>query len=349
MSQNCTNGSQGSGFLLELADVLNRKEPPGDRDYLRVVKRAINLLNDENESRRPRDSRGRPGGVVKLIPGVPTLLIPDLHARTDFLYSVFAATIDGALPVAEQLSRGELQVVCVGDAFHSERRGASRWQAAFKEFQEGWKKHKQMDGEMRDSLGVMEMVMLAKLAFPLQFHFLKGNHENISNESGQGNHGFRKYAYEGPMVADYVSRFYGEEFLGTYYSYEKSFPLLCIGDGFLVSHAEPATFYEESRVINHREDPEVIEGLTWTDNDAAEKGSVDRMLTAYLGSTTGTVYFGGHRPVGSLYNLRAENKFVQFHNPERFIVVRIIDGPSFDVDRDVIEIADYSGGPAAAR
>lgn len=349
MSQAHTNGNQANGFLLALSKVLNRLEPPNARDYLRLVQKATRLLDGENESLRPRDTRDRPGGVVKLMPRVPTILIPDLHARTDFLYSVFAATIDGVDTVAEQLSRGELQMVCVGDAFHSERRGASRWQAAFLEFQEGWKKHKQMDGEMRDSLGVMEMVMLAKLAFPLHFHFLKGNHENISNESGQGNHGFRKYAYEGPMVADYVTRFLGQEFLNSYYKYEKSLPLLCIGNGFLVSHAEPATFYEESRVINHREDPEVIEGLTWTDNDAAEEGSVERMLSEYLGSSTDTVYFGGHRPVGSLYKLRAKNKFVQFHNPERFILVRIQDGQSFDVDRDVIEIPDYSDGPVAGR
>lgn len=349
MSQNYTNGSEANEFLLRLSGVLNRKEPPDHRDYLRVVRKAINLLNSENENLRPRDAQGRPGGVVKLMAHMPTVLIPDLHARTDFFYSVFAATVDGAFTVAEQISRGELQVVCVGDAFHSERRGASRWQAAFKEFQEGWKKHKQMDGEMRDSLGVMEMVMMAKLAFPDYFHFLKGNHENISNESGQGNHGFRKYAYEGPMVTDYVSRFYGQEFLATYYEYEKSFPLLCIGDGFLVSHAEPATFYEESRVINYREDAQVIEGLTWTDNDAAENGSVEKMLTAYLGSSTGTVYFGGHRPVGNLYSWRAEKRFVQFHNPERFIVVRIQDGPSFDVERDVIEIPDSSGGVVDGR
>lgn len=349
MSEGTSGAGRAQDFLTDIAGILRRREPPDSSEYLRTVYRTMNVLNNEDENLRPRDSQRRPGGLVRLFKDIPTILVPDLHARTDFLYTVFKTTLDGNRTIAEQLSHGDLQLVCVGDAFHSERRGASRWQEAFKEFQEGWKRHSRMDGEMRDSFGVMEMVMLAKLAFPDRVHFLKGNHENISNESGEGNHGFRKYAYEGPMVADYVRRFYGEEFLETYYAYEKSLPLLCIGNGFLVSHAEPATYYDENRVIGYRDEPEVVEGLTWTDNDAAEADSVERMLSAYLGTTAETVYFGGHRPVGDLYKLRARKKFVQFHNPDRFIVVRIRDGASFDVDRDVIEIADRSADAAKER
>jgi hypothetical protein len=268
--------------------------------------------------------------------------VPDLHARRDFLYSVFAAQVGEGLTLAEALARGSVQVVCVGDAFHTERRGAQRWKHALEEYQKGFKKHDAMDAEMCDSLGVIEMVLEAKIAFPGHFHFLKGNHENIANESGDGNHGFRKYALEGPMVRDYVTSFYGEGFLQRYYEFEKSLPLLVIGNGFLISHAEPASFFGRARVINFRDNPEVVEGLTWTDNGAAEDRSVQEMLKHYLGDDdpARTVYFGGHRPVGGLYTARADDQYIQFHNPDRFIVVRIIDGRDFDPERDVLEIPD---------
>ena len=339
-----TMTAEATRFLQSLAEIHRRTDPPEDEAYLRLLHQVQNVLNGEEESLRPRDEKRRPGGVVQLFTDIPTILVPDLHARTDFLYSVFATRVGGEYTLAEKLNRGEIQVVCVGDAFHSERRGAARWQEALKEFKEGFKKHKQMDAEMRDSFGVMEMVILAKIAFPRHFHFLKGNHENIANESGEGNHGFRKYALEGPMVFDYVKRFYGEHFLQTYYEFEKNLPLLTVGNSFLVSHAEPATFYDRRRITNYRDDPEVIEGLTWTDNDDAEEGSVEEMLQHFLGpdGATDAIYFGGHRPVGELYKLRANNRFVQFHNPDRFILVRIIDGRSFDVSRDVVEIKDRS-------
>ncbi len=344
MGEQILGNTQGASLLSALAAVLARKQPPDGDTILRLIDAAQHAEDTQSEQMRPRDVRGRRGGLIRLVDDLPTVIVPDLHARADFLYSIFAAQVGDGLTLSEALARGDVQVVCVGDAFHTERRGAQRWKRALDEYQKGFKKHEAMDAEMRDSFGVIEMVLEAKIAFPGRFHFLKGNHENIANESGDGNHGFRKYALEGPMVRDYVTRFYGETFLQRYYEFEKSLPLLVIGTGFLISHAEPATFFEEARVINFRDDPEVIEGLTWTDNGAAEEQSVQQMLEHYLGDTDAsrTVYFGGHRPVGGLYTKRADDQYIQFHNPDRFIVVRIVDGSQFHAEQDVLEIPDRS-------
>ena len=162
---------------------------------------------------------------------------------------------------------------------------------------------------MREGLGTMEMVMETKLAFPAHFHFLKGNHENIANEEGEGNFPFRKFALEGAMVEDYLRRFYGEETLGTWARFEKQLPLLAVGSPFLASHAEPRDFYPRDRVVGYRDDPEVVAGLTWTDNDEAEPGSVAGMLEHYLGLEAAAArYFGGHRPIGGAYGLRADGQ-----------------------------------------
>jgi hypothetical protein len=197
-----------------------------------------------------------------------------------------------------------------------------------------------MDEEMGESLGIMEMVMEVKSAFPRYFHFLKGNHENIANEQGGGNHPFRKYAYEGSMVTQYVRQFYGDEFFESYYEFEKNLPLFAIGKNFVVSHAEPAVFFEREDIVNYRDRPDVVEGLTWTANDEAEDDSVERMLEYYLQTDEHheLYYFGGHRPVRGTYELRANGRYVQIHNPERFIIALIQPEGEIDLEGDILEV-----------
>ena len=66
--------------------------------------------------------------------------------------------VDG-LTVLEGLLSGRLQVLCVGDGFHSEARGAERWRAAWEEYRDGYRKHEAIDAEMRESLSLMAMVI----------------------------------------------------------------------------------------------------------------------------------------------------------------------------------------------
>lgn len=321
-------------------EIFQRKPPPQTDDYLRVVDRANEILEHENEEIRPYDASGMPGGIVYLKRTIPTIIVPDIHARIDFFLSIMLNRDLQGSSTLEKLAQDLAQVVCVGDGFHAERRAAARWDQAFEEFRGGYKKHKHMDEEMRESLGVMEMVMEVKSAFPDNFHFLKGNHENIANEQGEGNYPFRKYAYEGHMVLEYVEKFYGEDFLDSYYTFEKNLPLLAVGKNFLVSHCEPMTFFDREMVIEYRSHPEVVEGLTWTDNGAAEKGSVIRMVEHYIDPEyrERSSYFGGHRPVRELYNQRAGGMYVQIHNPDKFIIAFIQEDKDIDLSEDIIEI-----------
>ena len=170
--------------------------------------------------------------------------------------------------------------------------------------------------------------------------FLKGNHENIANEQGEGNYPFLKFANEGLMVRIYMEHFYGEEILGVYAGFEKRFPLLAVGGNFLASHAEPAWFIPREEVIEYRRRPQVVYGLTWTDNGEAEAGSVQQMLEHYLGEEAGegALHFGGHRPVRGGYNLRSDDRYVQIHDPDRFVVAELPAGQPIDLDRDIREL-----------
>ncbi len=324
---------------LKLAAIRDRPAPPEPEEYADALERVRAALASEPPEVRPAGPDGLPGGVVRLAPQLPTLLVPDLHARLDFFLGLLEWRGGGGQSALEGLEVGELQVLCLGDGMHAEARAAGRWKAAQREFVEGYRRHKHMDEEMRESLGLMQMVMECKAAFPGRFHFLKGNHENIANEEGGGNHPFVKFALEGFMVADYMRLFYGEQILGGHYEFEKQLPLLAVGNGFLASHAEPAGFFPWERVVAFRDDPNVVLGLTWTGDGEAEADSVRRMLEHYLGQAEGAYYFGGHRPVRG-FNLRADGRYVQIHDPERWVLALLPADGRIDPQRDILDIGE---------
>ena len=314
-----------------------------DSEYLtNLLLRTNRTLLSEPELMRPGNSAGFPGGVVYLKRDIQTILVPDLHSRIDFLLNILFQTDGTGFSTLQKMGMGLIQMVCVGDGIHSENRGRRRWLKALEEYKTGFEKHRAMDREMSESLRLMLIVMHLKNSFPEHFHFLKGNHENITNEAKQGNHPFAKFAFEGPMVLFYMKKFYGEQLLFPYYQFEKRMPLLAVGRNFLCSHAEPRSFYNTQKLINYRLHPEVIDGLTWTDNGEAEEDSAARMLNHYLApwETKNALYFTGHRAVGGRYKLRAEGKLVQFHNPGKFIIARINPTVPPDPERDVVELAN---------
>lgn len=318
-----------------LGEIYARKGLPTADGYQELTERAITVLEHESDSIRPHDQSGLPGGLLRLKGNLPTLILPDLHARTGFFLDVMDWRFAKTGTVLEGLESDSLQVLCLGDGFHSEKRGEFRWHDAFLEFSHGYTKHRSMDAEMRESFGVMEMVMECKRSFHDNFHFLKGNHENILNEEGHGNHPFRKFSYEGDMVKEWVLRFYGNGFLDTYALFERSLPLFAIGPRFLASHAEPSAVYGEDELIGTRTRPDVISGLTWTDNGGAPDGTVQSLLDRYLPGLENAVYFGGHRAVTGQYRYRAGNKYLQIHNPEMQNTALVMPDREFDPETDL--------------
>ncbi len=318
----------------QLLEIYLRKNPPHKDSFYELTNKIIDTYIIENPEIREKALDNSPGGIIRL-KEIPTIIIPDLHARMEFILHLVVKK-----QILEQMQNDELQIVCIGDGMHAESRAYDRWLKAFDEFSKKFKKHPAMDEEMRESFGLMEMIMLLKISFPDNFHFLKGNHENIANESGRGNHAFGKFAYEGEMVKQYVIMFYGQEFLKEYYKFEKLLPLMAVGKNFIVTHAEPQRFFDEELILNYNKNPEVIYGLTWTDNDAADDGSVDEMLRFYLSDqyTNSCLHFGGHRPIKTLYNVRASGKYLQIHNPSAFIIAEIQTDKEINIETDIIEI-----------
>lgn len=324
----------------KLFDIYNRKTPPKAEHFARLLTLVNTILHDEGQSIRPRDTEGLPGGLIILKRDIQTVIVPDLHARMGMMLTLLEHRLEDGKTVLEKLSARELQIVCVGDGVHSEIRAKERWETAMDEFLKDFQTHRTMDEEIRESFGLMEMVMTLKIAFPEGFHFLKGNHENISNENQGGNFPFGKFAYEGLMFCTYTQRFMGKDVFNLYYKFEKNLPLLAVGDNFLVSHAEPRTFFNHNDVINYRTEPEVIAGLTWTNNGEAEEGSVAEMINYYLQASKAErkVYFGGHRIINRTFILRAKGKYVQIHNPRKYIIALIQQGKEILLAEDIIDL-----------
>ncbi|MBO4321181.1 MAG: metallophosphoesterase [Treponema sp.] len=315
---------------------------PDESEILEIAESAVETLENEKNSYRPYGKNKAPGGLLDFSSlEQDVILVPDLHARSDFLLRLLDSNIVEP-NVLTALAEKRCTVLCVGDCFHTETPGdcALRWKKAYHEWQKNNADSPEMHEEMHDCFATVLPVMMLKKAFPENFHFLKGNHENILNENGNGNYAFYKYANEGQMVYDFLEKVYSKATINLINSFEKSLPIVALFKTFAVSHAEPCLPYSREEIINYRENDSVILNFTWTDNGAAECGSISNQLKM-LDETIDSghfLWFGGHRPVRGKYMLRQNGQYIQFHNPLKMNVVHIHADGSFDLENDIVSV-----------
>lgn len=328
-----------TSFNQILVDILNNKNIPEIDFFKNITKLAIQTLNNEDENIRPKDKNNISGGLINLTQFDRVLIVPDLHARRTFFKKILTFKKRLAKNLLEELEYGNTALLCLGDGVHGEANFATRWIKAYEEFKKNFQDSPNMDIEISDSFNLMISIMLLKIRYTNKFHFLKGNHENIYNETGNGNYAFAKYANEGFMVLLYFKKRYDEELLSLYSQFEKSLPIFTVGKNFLASHAEPMMFVPYEKIVNYREYPEIIESFTWTDNHSSIRGTIDSFLDYYIpNNNEWTYYFGGHRPIKDKYFLINSDRYVQIHNPQKDIIALIDQHKNIDLDNDIIEI-----------
>ena len=321
---------------------------PAKEDLRDLLLRVNKVLETEDSlfdslNYRPQNKRKAPGGLLDFQDNITTIIVPDLHARVDFIPSLLdfktEIQVDGktsTLSVYQALEKGLVRVICLGDGLHAEKRAKKRWLLAYDDFYylEN-EKSEALEEEMAEGLTTMSMIMECKCAFPYHFHFLKGNHENITNSSDHGNMPFSKFAYEGQMCYQFMKAQYDLKLVASYARFEKLLPVFVRGKNYLASHAEPIREFSLKEIRDAAIKTEVIHGLTWTKNNESEIGSVEKMLNKFLEDEK-SFYFGGHRPVmEGKYNLRANGKFIQIHNPEEMNVAIIQPNKIFNPEEDI--------------
>jgi hypothetical protein len=181
--------------------------------------------------------RSLSGGLVELRRDLPTLLIPDLHGRRDYLDAVLA-TRDPASGKTyhELLGRGQVQVVCLGDLMHTEIRG-ELWRRGMPDAA--------MRMEMAESLGTVKRVAELKARYPSTFHVLRGNHDDVGPSGSRA-------PCDLPLQIGATRRFLGAQ-LGQGLVDELSrffcaLPLAASGAGFAASHAAPLSFVSRAEI-----------------------------------------------------------------------------------------------------
>ena len=329
-------------FRSSLSRFKDMAELPEEKEIIKIASDAIKALEKEGKDYRPSSADSAPGGLLDFSSlEQDVILVPDLHARPDFILNLLDSTIIGS-NVLEALAEKRCTVLCVGDCFHTETSGfcADRWKKAFYSWEEGKSDCPEMREEMHDCFATILPLMLLKKTFPENFHFLKGNHENILNETGNGNYSFRKYSNEGQMVYDFIDEVYSKKVINVLDAYEKLLPIVALFRNFAVSHAEPRIPCDRKEIIDYKKNDSVILNFTWTDNGEAEKNSVLEQLQLLDEKidTENFLWFGGHRPVRGKYALRQDGKFIQFHNPTQMNVVHFHADGSFDFEKDIVSV-----------
>ena len=264
----------------KIINTLNSNTPPSYEAFFSTLVTATEVLDNEITSYRKKNDQENAGSVLDFTQDkdLPLIIIPDIHARTDFIKNILNYTITPELnfiktakqiSVYQALKKNKIRIICVGDALHTEINTIERWKNIQIEFSKNIFTGPAATLEARDCFNTLFALLLLKISFPNNFHFLKGNHENIYNTTGDGDYSFRKIADEGNTLKRFIQNYYGEDILYLISYYEKSLPLISITKQCVISHAEPRTSYTKNELINAKQNPQIIEDLTWTNNDEA--------------------------------------------------------------------------------
>ena len=277
-------------------------------------------------------------GIVDLPKGVPTMVIPDIHAQRDYLPRALEHKIDGK-PVLDLLKEGKMNLLCLGDGMHGEGRARSRWLEAEQDFLNN-KPSKAMHDEMVESMGTMKMVMDLKKGLGDNFAYLRGNHDDINPQ-----HGYLKFTRVGEsnLVKDWVGKNYGEDLLHQWHDFEKSMPLVAKGSGFVASHAAPGKVLDRREV--EAKSGSAFRALAWTENrNWAEQGQEREEFEENLkvvGAEAGDKWIVGHRKVENAnYRSQFDDQLIQVNplDTDGFVVAMIGADGSYDPAKDTFKV-----------
>lgn len=332
---------------LSIESCLKLKQLP-EYDFLfSLCDKICTFLENEKTDYRPLDKFGDAGSLIELKKNIPVIVVPDIHARPDFILNLLSHTfgteenLPGKISVKEALKRGLIYVVCLGDGIHTELT-KERWIKIQEQADKGNLFSDEMKEEMQASLSALTAIMSLKLEFPEYFHFLKGNHENILNATEDGDFAFTKYVDEGELCRKFISNYYGDDILYLIHYYEKSLPLIACSKAAncVISHAEPAGLYLKSELIDAHLYPEVVTGLIWTANDQVKENTASFIIKNLLEpiKCKNAWYFSGHRPVSENYALRQNGQFIQIHNPSRQNIAVVLPEKDFNPEKNIISV-----------
>lgn len=315
--------------------------------YLTAINAALAILSTQD-------------GLIQL-PDLPTIILPDLHARRALLIAVLQAQLtDGPYAgrqVFELLQQGLLNVMCIGDIVHSEERAA--WVINL----DGDWTTELLDKEMVRSLGMGAMVMYLKAHYPAHFHCLRGNHDDMAGELTAD---FRKFVGlkfdeqneplivdgrpvltgdkgESKLVREWVLKRegWGQPFLDAWANFERALPLLAQGSYYVISHTVPQIPLTAAEIRDPHRTREIA--LELTSRRGTNADAINDTLAQLGMQDTTQRWFYGHSPVppdtnGGKYAEDLDGLLVRLNSPTQHVFAYVPashDGRRFDPTQDV--------------
>jgi Calcineurin-like phosphoesterase len=339
--------SENPASTLEALSAFARRdqlEPP--RTYRRAIEEVVEVLSRQ--------------GSLPHLHDLPTIIIPDLHARRTMLTDILRAQIVGGPSasgqVFELLQQGRINVVCVGDIVHSEER--SNWVINL----DGDWTSELLDKEMVRSLGAGAMVMYLKLQFPEHFHCLRGNHDDVTGEMGKYRKfvGIRRDEYDEVVLVDgrpvltadkgepeivrdwlLARKEWGQAFIDAWAQFERALPIFAQGSYYAISHTLPLIPLSEAALRDSNRPKEITFELT---SRRGINGSAIAETLNNLGiKSIVQHWFYGHSMVpqdknGGKYEEDLDGLLIRLNNPTKYVFAYVPasgDERHFDPRRDV--------------
>ena len=299
-------------------------------------------------------------GLVQLL-DLPTIIIPDIHARRAMLIDIFRNPIpEGPYvgrKVFELLQKGLVNVCCVGDIVHSEVR--TDWVIN----ENGDWTIELLEKEMVRSLGSAAMVMYLKMQYPQHFNCLRGNHDDMVGELAKD---FRKFVGlqfkddecvmvdgspvvtsdkgESMIVRDWIltrGDGWGRTFLDLWGQFDKALPIFAKGEYYAISHTLPQRALEETEIRDKTRLPSVT--LEFTSRRGENREAIIATLENLGIKDSVKRWFYGHTHVSAetncgKYEESADGSLVRLNNHKNYVYAYVpasLDQRLFDPAKDV--------------
>ncbi len=330
-----------------LREFANRNHLESPEAYRATLESVLEVLNKED-------------GLIQL-QDLPTIVIPDLHARRGMLVDILSHSIEDGPYQGQRifalLQKGHINVVCVGDIVHSEER--ADWVIN----DNGDWTTELLDKEMVRSLGAAVIIMQLKVQYPAHFHCLRGNHDDIAGELTKD---FRKFVGlkfendelvflngapvltankgESVIVREWIlSRGdgWGPSFLELWGHFDRALPIFARGTYYVVSHTLPQTPLLEADIRNKQRLREIT--LELTSKRGNNRKAIHKTLESLVTKNTVKRWFYGHTHVppqtnGGRYEEGLDGLVVRLNNQRNYVFAYVpgpIDSRDFDPAKDV--------------
>lgn len=200
------------------------------KDALNLILEVNELL--ENESYRPLDSKGLPGGLLHLPDQQTPVIVGDLHAQVNNLLKILTENC-----LLEALASNKAILCILGDAVHSEN-------------------NYEMES-MDSSIMIMDMILTLKRLYPENIFYVRGNHDDFNPDLSKNG------VPQGLLMKKALENTRGIAYVEAMQTFHERLPYMIVSDSFIACHAgPPRNGTKKKQIISIRSNPLVAKELT---------------------------------------------------------------------------------------